>query len=524
MLDISNILEYNLLLNLKTGNLLIDTILTSLIIYLLSYIKIYKIKNKLVDIINYIYDNKANEIVLNCTEFSSSYSNGNIKMYGSDAFKSVLYNILQNIKYNKVKNLRKMKEFCINKYDDYYEEDYNKNNNNNEILYLISQTEYFEILTDNTKNLRFKIKKNDMETSGENNKNAKLSIYDLIIYSNTKDIKYIQSYINECCKIYSSKLNEEINNKQYIFIYENYDKNNKTLNFTTYPFDTTCNIHKIYFDDKDKIMKQIDFFKDNKDWYQKNGKPYTLGICSYGTPGCGKTSFEKSLAKYLNRHLIIIDLSKITEQYEADQIFFSETINGKNIPYDKRIYIFPDVDAMNSIVTKRQNVIDENINKIENNPNIYNLIKDVKDNINKFEINDIINEINKHNIKESLSSTQLNLSKFLNIIDGIPERTGQIIIFNTNYPDKLDDALLRPGRVDCLIHFQKMNCDNMLTMILNYFELKDIDKTDYNYIINNKEIVRNKLLTIERKWTPAELFQLCSKYNNIHKILDVLLN
>ena len=75
-------------------------------------------------------------------------------------------------------------------------------------------------------------------------------------------------------------------------------------------------------------MKQIDFFRDNKEWYQKYGKPYTLGICSYGKPGCGKTSFEKALAKYLNRHIIIVDISKIKSQKEADQIFFSEKIKN----------------------------------------------------------------------------------------------------------------------------------------------------------------------------------------------------
>ena len=527
-----DLLQYSLLLNLRTGNVIIDTILSSLIIYLLSNLKLHNIKNKILDIFDYLYRDKTNEITLSCTEFTSTFLNGNIKMTGSDAFKSVLYDILQNIKQDKVRNLRKLKEFCINKYDDViYDEDNHNNNKSQELLYLVSQTDYFEILTKNAENLKFQISKDEVE-SNENNKNSKHSIYNLKIYSSTQNIKYIQSYINVCYQSYLEKLNEEMNNKQFIFVYEGYDKNSKQLNYTTYPFDTTCNIDKIYFDDKDKIMKQIDFFKDNKEWYQKNGKPYTLGICSYGSPGCGKTSFEKSLAKYLNRHLIIVDLSKITEQYEADQIFFSEKINGKIIPYDKRIYIFPDVDAMNSVVTKRKElnedfkIIDNtNINK-KNDTDIYNFVKNIKENIHNFEINDIVNQINKHNIIGIPQNRpqELNLSKFLNIIDGIPERTGQIIIFNTNYPEKLDDALLRPGRVDCLIHFQKMNSDNMLTMILNFFELKENDKCDYQYILKNKESIKDKLVTIDRKWSPAELFQICSKYNNIHKIIDTLSN
>ena len=78
-----------------------------------------------------------------------------------------------------------------------------------------------------------------------------------------------------------------------------------------------------------KIILQIPvIFKNNKDWYQKRGKPYTLGICSWGIPGCGKTTFEKIVTSYLKRHLIIVDFSRIKNQRVADLIFFSEKINN----------------------------------------------------------------------------------------------------------------------------------------------------------------------------------------------------
>ena len=167
-------------------------------------------------------------------------------------------------------------------------------------------------------------------------------------------------------------------NNQFVFIYEGINSENDII-FTTYPFHTTCNIDRVYFEGKEEVMNQIDFFKDNKDWYEENGKPYTLGICSYGPPGCGKTSFEKALAKYLNRHLIIVDISKITTQKEADRIFFSEKINGKDIPYDKRIYIFPDIDAMDSVASRENQEKEKKIDKLEEM--IINCRK--KDNIDK---------------------------------------------------------------------------------------------------------------------------------------------
>ncbi len=42
----------------------------------------------------------------------------------------------------------------------------------------------------------------------------------------------------------------------------------------------------------------------------------------------------------------------------------------------------------------------------------------------------------------------LTFSGFLNAIDGVRSQEGRIIIMTTNYKEKLDPALLRPGRVD----------------------------------------------------------------------------
>jgi ATP-dependent 26S proteasome regulatory subunit len=101
-----------------------------------------------------------------------------------------------------------------------------------------------------------------------------------------------------------------------------------------------------------------------------------------------------------------------------------------------------------------------------------------------------------------------NIHHILDILDGIPERTGQIIMMSTNNFEKLDKALLRPGRIDCPIHFQKCNADNTIKLIEDYFEKKILDK--------------NKLNLKDRKFTPAEIFQICSKHNSIEKVLKAL--
>ena len=98
---------------------------------------------------------------------------------------------------------------------------------------------------------------------------------------------------------------------------------------------------------KEELKKAINL------WYKNKSKPYTLGICTYGPPGCGKTSFEKALAKMLGRHIIIIDISKFNTKDEADHVFFSEKLNDRIIPYDKRLYVFPDFDCQSKITNER---------------------------------------------------------------------------------------------------------------------------------------------------------------------------
>jgi len=47
----------------------------------------------------------------------------------------------------------------------------------------------------------------------------------------------------------------------------------------------------------------------------------------------------------------------------------------------------------------------------------------------------------------------LSLSGLLNILDGVASQEGRILIMTTNHIEKLDKALIRPGRVDRTLHF-----------------------------------------------------------------------
>ncbi len=48
------------------------------------------------------------------------------------------------------------------------------------------------------------------------------------------------------------------------------------------------------------------------------------------------------------------------------------------------------------------------------------------------------------------------MGDFLEFLYGMEEHSGRIIVFTTNHPERLDPALLRPGRIDMQLQLGKM--------------------------------------------------------------------
>jgi len=471
--------------------------ITFLVIFIHSDYYYYRnLFEKTCSIISSYVRKSGNQLEFVCTEthrngfFGSSYSNMNT----SDTFKAICLYIKKKIKDGKTNNLCQLKELTDKLYDDY-------SNNLKETLYIASQSERFTINDSIDLDIYFQIKKSNLDlNSNQKNETISGNSYTLIVSSNKKSLQFLQQYVEDILKEYYKMIEMQLLEKEYVFIFEGSD-NEGNLNFSSYPFSTTSSFDNFYHPDKEKIMNQINFFKNNKEWYQKRGKPYTLGICSWGTPGCGKTTFEKIVTNYLKRHLIIVDFSRIKNQREADLIFFGEKINNIIIPYEKRIYCFPDVDRMTDIIEDNQRKKNQTKNKD----------KELKENLLSSLISDKMDE-DKISRCSNKSESPLNLSKILNILDGIPERTGQIIMMSCNNPEKLDKAFLRPGRIDILTEFRRINADNILDLVSNYYETKI---EDINFTFDKNEL--------NHKWTPAESFKICSQNNDIQECLQELL-
>jgi ATP-dependent 26S proteasome regulatory subunit len=110
--------------------------------------------------------------------------------------------------------------------------------------------------------------------------------------------------------------------------------------------------------------------------------------------------------------------------------------------------------------------------------------------------------------KSNNVADKLTLSCLLNIFDGILETPGRIIILTTNYPDRIDKELLRPGRIDINIELKKASSDTINKILSSFYDVdtKNIIFEDYiltpatvsNICLENKNDINNSILIIKK--------------------------
>ncbi|RXT02856.1 ATP-binding protein [Ammoniphilus sp. CFH 90114] len=137
---------------------------------------------------------------------------------------------------------------------------------------------------------------------------------------------------------------------------------------------------------KRQIYRSIDeFFHDSGEFFRTYNIPYKRGILLYGKPGNGKTTLVKSIANTITAPVAYWQITEYTNSYSIKQVF--ETA----LKMAPMVLVIEDIDSM----------------------------------------------------PESVRSV------FLNTLDGVTSKEGIFLIGTTNYPEKIDPALInRAGRFD----------------------------------------------------------------------------
>lgn len=202
----------------------------------------------------------------------------------------------------------------------------------------------------------------------------------------------------------------------------------------------------LYGNDKDYLLREVNHFIKEKQWYIDNGYQYKLGILLHGEPGCGKTSIIRLISYLTRRNTHYLRLSQIKDENQ-----FNDLLKPKNISLENTVLVLEDIDCQ-KLVHKREQPKPE-VKPIEQQAININLGGDAEKTRDR-------------------DQSPLNLDTLLNVLDGILTTSGQIVIMTTNHKEILDPALIRPGRIDVDLELKK--CDySMITQLTQQFYKRD---------------------------------------------------
>lgn len=215
----------------------------------------------------------------------------------------------------------------------------------------------------------------------------------------------------------------------------------------------------LFFDGKEDLIKTLNRFKNNEAFYKKLGRPYTLGILLYGEPGCGKTSVLKAIANYLNLDIHSINIKNYDDIDTFMDCWYrslkTDSWNANSLT--EKIIHLPEVDYLCDEFLK-----DEEQEKMKKSERESDSEKNIVINVNKSD-DDEENKKKKNTLTKSF---------FRELFDGVDEHHGRIIVMDSNNPERLDPIMIRDGRIDVKLHFDKMSSDNMKLYLEHVYDIK----------------------------------------------------
>lgn len=208
----------------------------------------------------------------------------------------------------------------------------------------------------------------------------------------------------------------------------------------------------------DESVKQslLDDMQDYLDpatrrWYSNRGIPYRRGYLLYGPPGTGKSSLSFAIAGYFQLKIYIVSLNSPSMNEENLGSLFGE------LP-KQCVVLLEDIDTAGLTHTRE---IPQKPAEPDNDPSKPGQSTEPRQPIEA--------------VRKEEPSGRLSLSALLNIIDGVASQEGRVLVMTTNHIEKLDKALIRPGRVDMMVKFNLADSTMIATIFKAIFATIDAD-------------------------------------------------
>jgi len=191
---------------------------------------------------------------------------------------------------------------------------------------------------------------------------------------------------------------------------------------------------------KRTISEDLNSFTTSREWYKQVNIPYKRGYLFYGPPGTGKTTLSLAIAREVKRPIYVLNLGSISSDENLIRLV-------SNIE-DNSVLLMEDIDAA---------------------------------------------FINREGNKQS----KISFSCLLNCLDGALSKENVITIMTTNHIERLDPALIRPGRVDVQLEIPKASQDEVSEYLSLFYDqpINDIPPVTAPMSSIQEICIRNKSMS-----------------------------
>jgi len=185
-------------------------------------------------------------------------------------------------------------------------------------------------------------------------------------------------------------------------------------------------LHSVVLDEgiKEKIVDDVKDFLNRQEWYVDRGVPYRRGYLLYGPPGSGKSSFIQALAGELDFGVAIINLSE------------------RGMTDDRLSHLLTKLPRSTILLLEDCDAAFSNRRQVES---------------------------------DGYSGATVTFSGLLNALDGVAAAEERIVILTTNHVERLDEALIRPGRIDMTVRIGEASRYQAGLMWDRFYSDVDID-------------------------------------------------
>jgi chaperone BCS1 len=245
-------------------------------------------------------------------------------------------------------------------------------------------------------------------------------------------------------------------------------------------------------DNERKIREHVTQYLNSRQWYKDHRIPWRTGIILEGPPGTGKSTLSLALCGEFECNLFIANLTMLSDDKIVNMF--------KTLP-PKSVMLIEDIDSY-SVTNNRKKKKDKPkesykaIVKIQGNKRTRDLIPETP-----AAIPDGEDDGDNFSLFNSLSG-------LLNAIDGICSTEDRILVATTNHIEKLDPALIRPGRFELILKIDDLDNETVRKMFKKFYP--DFVVPENFKVKPGISPVQFQTLAIGNKKNPQALVDFCT--------------